>query len=54
MGFVVVPRYARAKFSDQRVGKEPVVVQADAVGVLDALSFEIVLCWAASYSKYGA
>jgi len=47
VSLVVVPRHADAEFGDQRIREKAIVIDADAVGVLDAGSFKIPLCWSA-------
>jgi len=44
---VVVPRHADAEFGDQRIREKAIVIDADAVGVLECRFLKIPLCWSA-------
>src|SRR5262249_58146241 len=51
MRFVVIPASTNTNLSNQRTGEEMVVVQAGAVGILDALSFKVALRRAAAKTE---
>ncbi len=52
MRFIVIPRHANAKLSNQCIREKAIVVETGAIGVLKARSFKISLCWSTCYTKY--